>query len=141
VVQRPRIPGRRTSALLSVGMLLASLSLAFLTAGSTGAAPVAAGPDPSMGLLHHARGPFVCDLPRRDAILHEGRTRRWLTNSMEGVPGRPDIVDVNGAFCTARTCKSLTSGVYTYSDDLHLSATRVFTLRNRWLPVFRNPRR
>jgi hypothetical protein len=85
--------------------------------------------------------PYVCDLHRRSAILHEGRTRRWLKHRMEGLPGRRDLVDVNGAFCTARACKGRKRGIYTFSDDMHLSATRVYHLRDRWRPVFRNLRR
>jgi hypothetical protein len=85
--------------------------------------------------------PYVCDLSRQVAILHEARTRRWLKDRIEGLPGRRDLVDVNGAFCTASTCKGRKRGIYTFSDDMHLSATRVYHLRDRWRPVFRNLRR
>jgi SGNH domain-containing protein len=81
--------------------------------------------------------PFVGKLKRRAAILHEGRTRNWLRGQMAGIPGNPDLVDINGAYCGPRYCRGMVDGVYTWYDDLHISATRMRKSRGYWAPLIR----
>ena len=85
--------------------------------------------------------PFVGRVKRTASIVQEGRTRTWLLNRMRGIPGSPDMVSVNGAFCGPTWCRGRKSGIYTWYDDLHISRTRMRTLQPQWRPVFAGLRR
>jgi hypothetical protein len=76
--------------------------------------------------------PYVCDMPRDRAIPEEDATRDWVQRQMSRLAGRPRYFEVNGAVCGALTCKGMKDGIYTFFDDVHLSATRSSTLAPRF---------
>lgn len=80
--------------------------------------------------------PYTGRVKRKASIVDEGRTRTWLLNRMRGIPGSPDLVDINGAVCGPKWCRGMKNGIYTWYDDLHFSATRMRTLQPRWQGVF-----
>jgi hypothetical protein len=81
--------------------------------------------------------PYTCDLPRRRAIYDDYKTRKWLRGLMKSLAGRPRLIEVNDAFCDRDVCHGMVDGVYTFYDDLHLSATNVRTLRPYFRDTFR----
>lgn len=81
--------------------------------------------------------PYTCDLPRRGAIYDEYKTRKWLRGLMKELAGRPRLIEVNDAFCDDTVCHGMVDGVYTFYDDLHLSATKVRQLRPYFRDTFR----
>lgn len=84
--------------------------------------------------------PFTGKVRRKASIVQEGRTRTWLLNRMRGIPGSPDLVDVNGAVCGPKWCRGMKNGIHTWYDDLHISRTRMRTLIPRWQHLFANLR-
>jgi hypothetical protein len=56
---------------------------------------------------------------------------------MKSLAGRPRLIEVNDAFCDRDVCHGMVDGVYTFYDDLHLSATNVRTLRPYFRDTFR----
>ena len=74
------------------------------------------------------RTPFVCSLPRGKAIQSEGANKRWVKTAMKPLVGKRRYLTTNGAVCTVKVCRGKVNGIYTFYDDLHLSATRSRTL-------------
>lgn len=87
-------------------------------------------------LENAADAPYDCTMPRRKAILHETRTRRWL----DGLTRRGPQIDVNRAFCGPVKCRGKVDGIFTYYDWLHLSETRSKTLAPLYVPLLRSLR-
>lgn len=81
--------------------------------------------------------PYTCALPRKRAIYDEAQTRTWLRGLMKKLAGKPRLIDVNNAYCGPQRCFGMVDGIYTFWDDLHLSATRVRTLRPYFRATFR----
>lgn len=81
--------------------------------------------------------PYTCDLLRNGALYDEHKTRVWLRRQMQGLAGRPRLIEVNNAFCDPTWCHGKVGDVYTFYDDLHLSATNVRTLRPYFRRTFR----
>lgn len=75
--------------------------------------------------------PFDCTLPRRKAILHEAKTRRWLA----GLTHRGPQIDVNRAFCGPAKCRGKVDGIYTFWDWGHLSKTRNRLMGRYFIPL------
>jgi hypothetical protein len=72
--------------------------------------------------------PYSCPMLRAQAIPEEQETRDWVHRQMDKLAGTPRYIDVNGRVCDATTCQARIDGIYTFFDDLHLSATRSRTL-------------
>lgn len=91
---------------------------------------------PATGLRKCRAGetPFVCDLPRRKALPSEQATRSWLRKIMLPLPGDARLIEFNRAFCNARVCSGRKNGIYTFFNDLHISATRAKTLKRFFVP-------
>lgn len=83
---------------------------------------------PEGAVCPRGRDPFVCSLPRSQAIPSEGANKRWVKNAMRPLVGNARYLSVNGAVCTVRVCRGKINGIYTFFDDLHISATRSRTL-------------
>lgn len=81
--------------------------------------------------------PYSCDLLRSQAIPSESDTRDWLRALMRSLPGNARYIDVNGRYCDANVCHGLVDGVYTFFDDLHLSATMSRSLDSFFAPSVR----
>ncbi|MDO9497709.1 MAG: SGNH hydrolase domain-containing protein [Nocardioides sp.] len=81
--------------------------------------------------------PYTCAIPRKQAIYDEAKTRTWLRGLMKKLAGRPRLIEVNNAFCGPTRCHGMVDGIYTFYDDLHLSATNVRTLRPFFRQTFR----
>lgn len=99
--------------------------------GHTATVPRSAAPCPA------GETPYVCDIPRKRAVYDEYKTRRWLRGLMTKLAGRPRLIEVNNAFCDNTVCHGMVDGIYTFYDDLHLSATNVRTLRPYFRRTFR----
>lgn len=67
--------------------------------------------------------PYACDVPRRKALKREAATRSWLVDTIKPLRGNRAPIEVNGRFCDARVCHGKVRRLYTWWDDLHLSAT------------------
>ncbi len=85
---------------------------------------------PEKGLKKCQAGeePFVCALPRNKALPHEASTRGWLRSIMRPLPPDARLIEFSSVFCSARVCRGLQDGIYTFFNDLHISATRAKTL-------------
>lgn len=81
--------------------------------------------------------PYTCDILRNSALYDEHKTRVWLRRMMTGLAGKPRLIEVNNAFCDETVCHGMVDGVYTFYDDLHLSATNVRMLRPYFRQTFR----
>jgi hypothetical protein len=81
--------------------------------------------------------PYQCTLPRSQAILHEGATRRWLA----GLSHQAPQIDVNQGICTATRCRGRIKGIYTWWDWGHLSKTRDYRLAQYFRPLLRDLRK
>ncbi|GEP32318.1 hypothetical protein NSZ01_00860 [Nocardioides szechwanensis] len=81
--------------------------------------------------------PYTCDLRRNSAIYDEYKTRKWLRGLMKELAGKPRLIEVNDAFCDDYVCHGMVDDVYTFYDDLHLSATKVRQLRPYFRDTFR----
>lgn len=79
--------------------------------------------------------PYLCDLPRQQAILHEGNTRRWLQGLMTHLAGQRRLIDSSSAYCDATVCHGRIGDVNTFFDDLHLTATLARTLWPYFVPA------
>jgi hypothetical protein len=71
--------------------------------------------------------PYVCPMPRDQAIPEEQATRDWLEARMSRL-AYPGYIEVNDAVCGTWWCDGYRDGIYTFYDGLHLSATRSRTL-------------
>lgn len=72
--------------------------------------------------------PYVCTLTRRAALPTAKDTQRYLLRVMKPLAGNRAPINVNGAFCDGDGCRGKVGKIYTWWDDLHLSATRSRTL-------------
>ncbi len=79
--------------------------------------------------------PYVCDLPRHRALPHERRTRSWLRAAMRPLGRGARLIDLNRAYCNTRVCRGKKRGIYTYFNDLHISATRAKTMKRFFVPT------
>lgn len=84
--------------------------------------------------------PYSCDLLRAQAIAWEDDTKQWLRGQMESLRGNPRYIDVNQHFCDGTVCHGRVDGVYTFFDDLHLSATLARKLKPFFAPSVRHLR-
>ncbi len=87
-------------------------------------------PDPPAPCLEGER-PYACDMPRALALPREAETRQWLREVTAPLRHRR-LVSVNSAFCDDYVCHGRADGVFTFYDDLHLSASRSRTLHRFW---------
>ena len=79
---------------------------------------------PTPAQCAEGQNPFVCDLPRGQALPQSGLTRRYIEARLRGQIDRPRYIQYTQAICTKQVCHGLVDGVYTWHDQLHLSATR-----------------
>lgn len=84
--------------------------------------------------------PYACDLLRANALPNEAENRQWLQDMMKSLSGRPGYIDVNRHICDALICHGLIDEVYTFFDDLHLSATLARQLGPFFAPSLRGLR-
>ena len=91
---------------------------------------------PEKGLKKCRAGeePFVCTLPRNKALPHEASTRAWLRETMRPLPKGARLIEFNKVYCTKRVCRGKQDGIYTFFNDLHISATRAKTLKRFFSP-------
>ena len=67
--------------------------------------------------------PYACNLPRHASLQEFKSTRSWLVGKMRPLPGSAAPVNVNRTLCARSTCRGYVKGIYTWFDDLHLSAS------------------
>lgn len=77
--------------------------------------------------------PYACNIPRWRALREEGRTDTWLHGQMKKLAGDPAYIVASNAYCNSEVCGGSVDGIFTWYDDLHLSATRTKALA----PYFR----
>lgn len=82
--------------------------------------------------------PYACDIPRWRALREEGRTDSWLRGQMDKLSGNPGYVVTTDAYCTAAFCGGKVDGIFTWYDNLHLSATRTRALAPYFAPTIRS---
>jgi hypothetical protein len=75
--------------------------------------------------------PYSCPMLRSQAIPEEAETRAWVEKQMAKLSGTPRYIDVDDRMCDATMCQARIDGIYTFFDDLHLSATRSRTLHGK----------
>lgn len=133
VVQAARALPQRTPALLR---RLGSLGVEVDVIGQTATVP-------TTGLRKCRAGetPFVCDLPRRKALPQEKATSAWLARVMRPLTARSRLIDPNTAYCGTQRCQGRKAGIYTFFNDLHISATRAAAMKRYFLPAVRALRR
>ena len=85
--------------------------------------------------------PFACDIPRWRALREEGRTDSWLRGQMGKLAGDPGYVVTTDAYCTPLVCQGNVDGIFTWYDNLHLSATRTKALAPYFAPTIRSLKR
>ncbi len=78
--------------------------------------------------------PYVCNLARKQALPNETATKAWVRTSMRRLRPGARLIDPNRAYCNARMCKGFKDGIYTFFNDLHISATRAATLARFFRP-------
>jgi hypothetical protein len=78
--------------------------------------------------------PYQCTLPRKDAILHENNTRKWLAGL---APDAPQI-DVNQAFCGPVKCHGTADDDYVFWDWGHLTKTVNYRMARYFRPLLRS---
>ena len=76
--------------------------------------------------------PYVCRMPRADALREEAATDAWVRDAMRPLGDQARYVDPNGDICDDTWCYGRRDGIYTFFDPQHLTATRSRTL----LPLF-----
>lgn len=76
--------------------------------------------------------PYVCRMPRADALREEAATDAWVRDAMRPLGDAARYVDPNGDICDDTWCYGRRDGIYTFFDPQHLTATRSRTL----LPLF-----
>ena len=133
VVEVARIFPNRAPALLR---RLGRIGVGVDVIGQTATVPV-------KGLRKCSAGekPFVCDLPRRKALPEERATTAWLDRVMRPLNQRARLIDPNTAYCNQQICRGRIKGIYTFFNDLHISATRAGTMKQHFLPSVRALRR
>ncbi len=85
--------------------------------------------------------PYACDIPRWRALREEGRTDTWLRGQMKKLAGNPGYVVATDAYCTSLVCGGSVGGIFTWYDNLHLSATRTKALTSYFRPSIRSLKR
>ncbi|MGA8845219.1 MAG: SGNH hydrolase domain-containing protein [Nocardioides sp.] len=80
--------------------------------------------------------PYLCPLDRSLALPQEAQEDRWLAGQIAPLQGRTRIVDPRSAYCDPDVCFGLVDGIQTWSDELHLSATRTRSLAGYFELVF-----
>ena len=78
--------------------------------------------------------PYACDIPRWRALPEERRTDSWLRSQMKKLDGNPRYVLARDGYCFERVCSGNVDGIFTWYDNLHLSATRTQTLAAYFRP-------
>jgi len=78
--------------------------------------------------------PFQCGMPRDRAILHEGKTRRWLRGLSRNAPQ----IDLNREFCGPERCRGKDDGDYVFWDWGHLSKTVNYRMTKYFRPLLRD---
>lgn len=81
--------------------------------------------------------PYACDIPRWRAMPDEGRTDSWLRGQLKKLAGDPGYLTPSDAYCTDLVCGGSVDGVFTWYDNLHLSATRTKALASYFRPSIR----
>ncbi|MFA6300040.1 MAG: SGNH hydrolase domain-containing protein [Nocardioides sp.] len=76
--------------------------------------------------------PYVCKLPRADALREEAATDAWVRDAMRPLGDGARYLDPNVEICDDSWCYGRRDGIYTFFDQQHLTATRSRTL----LPLF-----
>ena len=77
------------------------------------------------------QAPFRCSQRRSQAILHEGKTRKWLAGLSRGAPQ----IDLNRHFCGPAKCRGKVGGDYVFWDWGHLSKTVDYQLAPYFRPL------
>lgn len=78
--------------------------------------------------------PYVCDIPRQQALADSVATKRYLTGLIKPLPDA-SLINVNGYFCDAKVCRGKTGKLHTWWDELHISATMSRKLRSYLEPT------
>ncbi|MDO9495909.1 MAG: SGNH hydrolase domain-containing protein, partial [Nocardioides sp.] len=76
--------------------------------------------------------PYVCKVPRADALREESATDAWVRDAMRPLGDGARYLDPNAEICDDSWCYGRRDGIYTFFDQQHLTATRSRTL----LPLF-----
>ncbi|MEN8674719.1 SGNH hydrolase domain-containing protein [Nocardioides sp.] len=82
--------------------------------------------------------PYACEIPRWRALREEGRTDTWLRGQMKKLSGKPRYITATDAYCTDLVCGGNVEGIFTWYDNLHLSATRTKALVSYFRPSVRS---
>lgn len=67
--------------------------------------------------------PYACRIKRGRALPDERRTRAYVETQMEALHGDPRLINLKARICDAKYCYGRRDGVYTWYDQVHLSAT------------------
>ena len=81
--------------------------------------------------------PYKCALKRSVALPREKAWQNWFRRVMRPLPDDSRVVNFNGPYCGPKKCQGFTKGIYTYFDQIHLSATRTATFKKFFAPSFR----
>lgn len=85
--------------------------------------------------------PYACRIRRGRALPDERKTRAYVVSQMKALTGRPRLVNVKARICDARYCYGRRDGVYTWYDQVHLSATFSRTTTSYFRGVVRDVKR
>lgn len=78
--------------------------------------------------------PYACDVARRSSLPDEKGTKKWLNKTIRPLAGNRAPINING-FCTKTVCHGKVGKVYTWWDDLHISATMSRKVRRVLVPT------
>jgi hypothetical protein len=79
--------------------------------------------------------PYACDLKRGAALQDSVGTKRYLVRLMQPLAANAALINVNGFFCKGPVCRGKVGRLYTWWDDLHISATMSRKLRGYLKPT------
>lgn len=68
--------------------------------------------------------PYTCPIPRYRAMPQAGSTRAWLRDLMGPLATPAQLINVADEICFPKICPGIRRGVYTFVDNVHISATR-----------------
>lgn len=67
--------------------------------------------------------PYACNLARGAALPEERSTRAYVKKLVRPLAGKTRYIDTTDYMCSRRVCRPKVGGVFTFWDDLHLSAS------------------
>lgn len=118
---------------------------AFRTLGRLGVEVDVIGPTPTVPDVVDpcSRGetPYACRITRGRALPDERRTRAYVVTQMRSLAGRPRLINLKARICDSRYCYGRRDGVYTWYDQVHLSASFSRTTTSYFRGVVRDVKR